>query len=109
MSTISNRLRTKAPPTVPSHRSAFGPADSRFASRLRNLPASENRTFTGGRKLLVCRDNEEILVAHLGGSERPYAVRTRNRLLIDELSSGWKSGMEKGNGKDSSLTELLQA
>jgi sugar-specific transcriptional regulator TrmB len=87
----------------------FGPADPRFASRLKNLPASENRTFTGGRKLLVCRDNEEILVAHLGGSERPYAVRTRNRLLIDELSSGWKSGMEKGNGKDSSLTELLQA
>jgi sugar-specific transcriptional regulator TrmB len=89
--------------------SFYGPPDARFSSRLKNLPASENSTFTGGRRLLICRDNEEILVAHFGGSERPYAVRTRNRLLIDELGSSLKDTARDGNGHTASLSELVQA
>ena len=37
----------------------------------------------GGRPLMVVGDRGEALVGELGGSNRPYAVRSRNHLLVE--------------------------
>jgi sugar-specific transcriptional regulator TrmB len=61
----------------------YGPIDVRNEGAFRERPSGDNRTAQGGRRLLVVRDREELLMGELGGTMRPYGVRTRNRLLVD--------------------------
>jgi sugar-specific transcriptional regulator TrmB len=51
-------------------------------------PPADNRAGRGGRRLIVVRDRKETVIAELGGSDRPYAVRTRNRLLVEMSAPG---------------------
>jgi len=43
----------------------------------------DSRTVQGGRRLTIIRDGEEVLIAEIGGTNRPYGVRSRNCLLVD--------------------------
>jgi hypothetical protein len=71
---------------------------------LETRPAAEGRTSGGGRRFLVCRDVEEILVGHIGGSGRSYAVGTRNKLLVEELTrNGQGSPLTRAEAKLSPL------
>lgn len=61
----------------------FGPGDLPDGLSLASGQSSHNRTEHGGRRLTIIRDGEELLVAEIGGTNRPYGVRSRNTLLVD--------------------------
>lgn len=61
----------------------FGAADARIDDIFQERPFTDNRTGHGGRRLVLVRDREELLMGEIGGPVRPYGIRTRNRLLVD--------------------------
>lgn len=52
---------------------------------LERVAGEEQARDGASRCVLVVRDNEEMLVAMLGGDHRPYGLRTRNWLLLESL------------------------
>lgn len=104
---VAPALEQAAARGIPVVGTLFGKADSRPALKLDERPTSESRNSSGGRRLMITRDNEELLLAHIGGNERPYAIRTRNRLLLDELGTDVATTPASGDG--ASMAELVQA
>lgn len=63
---------------------------------LESLADTDRADKDESRRILLVRDGEELLVAMLGGDHRPYGLRTRNWLLLENLGGqrAARSGLE---------------
>ncbi len=84
----------------------FGRPDSATFARLTSVSMDQCRTENGGRRFLLCRDGEELLVGHLGGTSRSHAITTRSRLLIEELTRSRGSRIAQDSSR---LTHLAKS
>ncbi|HEX7878257.1 MAG TPA: helix-turn-helix domain-containing protein [Candidatus Eisenbacteria bacterium] len=85
---LARAMRDAAARGVTIEGTTYGAAELPSGISLVAAPPADNRAGRGGRRLLIVRDREEVLIAELGGSNRPYAVRSRNRLLVEMGAPG---------------------
>lgn len=76
-------LRDAAERKVLIEGTMFGPGDLPAGISLAAGQPGEHRTEQGGRRLTIIRDGEEMLIGEIGGTNRPYGVRSRNGLLVE--------------------------
>lgn len=80
---LSRPLRGARERGVAIEGTMFGAGELPEGITLAEGAAGDNRTSQGGRRLAINRDDEETLIAEIGGANRPYGVRSRNCLLVD--------------------------
>jgi len=85
---VARALRDALSRSVVIEGMTYGAAELPGGISLVAAQPGDNRAGRGGRRLILIRDREEVMIAELGGSNRPYAVRTRNRLLVEMGAPG---------------------
>jgi hypothetical protein len=85
---VSRSLKDALQRGVAIEGTMYGAGELPSGMTLTMAAPNDNRAGRGGRRLILVRDREEVMIAELGGSNRPYAVRSRNRLLIELTGPG---------------------
>jgi sugar-specific transcriptional regulator TrmB len=77
----------------------YGPAEHPPGVKLVERSFSANRTARDARRISIIRDGEDVIIAEVGGIDRPYAIRTRNRLLVETIGRD-SASLTRGSSLD---------